>query len=557
MDEENGRDGEAPGEVSNHDIGRRIKEDTMPPSPAAPVISASKMMRGRPSRSLGTGEGGRVKGMVASLERSASLSEDDGDDSVAAETPYGRYGSSDVLHEHGHQRAKYRRERVASDASASSASSLDSFDGFKPSAHVDKTESEGDSSLLTDKNAFQAASIPFDSTSNRNGEQPRGTAHPNGRAIEEPTVEELLASAPWDPASFTNVSANGTTCDETVKMRQADVTNSTTATITITSIPNGLSVFGLSFSPSQGTASQGPPSPDGERTLEELIGTLSSSSLSMSAGASAWERDIGSTVKHIERGEDPAVSNQGLGRSGRIKSQKEVKHKEKKRLEDLFSMETPESTPEPALPEADHPDIVQRPPSPTASERELKLAQEMAETKEMVRALSARVAGVEAKVGEMEVVAEELQQRGRELAEDGPANSEKEKEESSSSCASCDLAERTAVPQTLARRLVVSFSRSVVGVAQSLAEREGACAALVRMFLPSSSVPASSAAAPSAPSSSSSKLRSRETFQKREALSTWYKKSWACYLVFLGLGACAFVMREVVRRGLMLRERKT
>jgi len=122
-----------------------------------------------------------------------------------------------------------------------------------------------------------------------------------------------------------------------------------------------------------------------------------------------------------------------------------------------------------------------------------------------------------------------------------------------SSCASYDSTE---VPQTLVRRLVVSFSRSVVGVAQSLAEREGVCAALVRMFLPPSSVPAASAA-PSGLSSPSPKLRSREAFQKREALSTWYKKSWACYLVFLGLGACAFVLREVARKGLMLRERRT
>ena len=143
------------------------------------------------------------------------------------------------------------------------------------------------------------------------------------------------------------------------------------------------------------------------------------------SGADAWERVVGSTVKRVE-------SNV-------------------------------EGTREDAK-------VVQEPSPPSG--RKLKLEQEMSETREMVRMLSARVSRVEARIGEMERVAEQLEKRGRNLAESEKGETRKS----------------------------VWRARWVASVMSAF---------------------------------SSSAAR---------------KRSWKRYLLYLGLGACAFLLREAVRR---------
>ena len=94
-------------------------------------------------------------------------------------------------------------------------------------------------------------------------------------------------------------------------------------------------------------------------------------------GADAWERVVGSTVKRVEGKERKA-------RPGR--------------KETLTLIAKEEDVQEP-------------------SPRKLKLEQEMSETREMVRTLSARVSRVEARIGEMERIAGQLEVRRRKLAE--------------------------------------------------------------------------------------------------------------------------------------------
>lgn len=311
---------------------------------------------------------------------------------------------------------------------------------------------------------------PFDSTPKRNNVENRGTRE------EEPTMEELLASTAGDPTPGDAV------YDETVKLHSADVAYST---VTASSVRYSLPI--PTFSTKRKSApSVLNPNPDDELSVEELLALVSDGS----AGASAWERDdvgcctvkrVGDVDLNAGRREETKLTAEGLATS--------------------------------------HPPPPSDQISPT--EREQELVQEMSETREMVRALSTRIASVEAKIGEMEVAAGELEVRGRQLRvlED----EEDHKPPQGQSLAS-----------TLYRTV---FGASVQG--------DGVGASLVRMVLPFSSPP------------SSPKSRSREPSRTRAVLPMWYKRSWACYLLFLGLGACAFVLREVVKRGMMLRGRRT
>jgi len=94
------------------------------------------------------------------------------------------------------------------------------------------------------------------------------------------------------------------------------------------------------------------------------------------------------------------------------------------------------------------------------------------------------------------------------------------------------------------RWLAASFTRAVVGVSRTAG-----------MFqFPFSFSPAE---APSdSTTTTKSKPPSREVSRSRgNNIPLWYKKSWTYYLLFLGLGACAFLLKEVVRRGVSLRGR--
>ncbi|KAM6503959.1 hypothetical protein JOM56_000902 [Amanita muscaria] len=205
---------------------------------------------------------------------------------------------------------------------------------------------------------------PFDSTPKRNNVENRGTRE------EEPTMEELLASTAGDTTPDSAV------YDETVKLHSADVAYST---VTASSVRYSLPIPTFStkrksaLSSSVEVLQRLNPNPDDELSVEELLALVSDGS----AGASAWERDdVGCcTVKRVG----------------------DVDVREEKKL-------TAEAPPPPPSDQI----------SPT-TERERELVQEMSETREMVRALSTRIASVEAKIGEMEVAAGELEVRGRQL----------------------------------------------------------------------------------------------------------------------------------------------
>ncbi len=298
-----------------------------------------------------------------------------------------------------------------------------------------------------------------------------------------------------------------------------------------------------------------------ELTVEQLLALTEpgyeGGANDIGAGADAWERVVGSTVKKVDGeaqgkeskvrittplpaapgGESLRVFVNGKSRRGKgsLMAKKDAERERGRRLEDVFVPAGDAKLGGEIVPRAEPGPV---PGSPRViSTKELKLEQEMSETREMVRALSARVASVEAKVGEMERVAGELEVRRKKLAEvemkeDGKHQAEEEQKGGGSVMRSAWLA--------------TSVTRTVVGVSR-----------MVGMFqFPFSLSPAS------VPSDSTTKSKppSREVSRSRgnngNGIPLWYKKSWTYYLLFLGLGACAFLLKEVVtRRGVSLKGR--
>ena len=245
----------------------------------------------------------------------------------------------------------------------------------------------------------------------------------------ELTMEQLLACTPWDDLAShlhgeAEIGDDAALNVDTIKLRQAGVqpgTGVANAPPIPDSSPPSLSDASVVETTVKVDEGEGT-----ELTVEQLLALAElggEPADGVRSGADAWERVVGSTVKRVES----------------------------------------EGTREDAK-------VVQEPSPPSG--RKLKLEQEMSETREMVRMLSARVSRVEARIGEMERVAEQLEKRGRNLAESEKGETRKS----------------------------VWRARWVASVMSAF---------------------------------SSSAAR---------------KRSWKRYLLYLGLGACAFLLREAVQR---------
>ena len=402
-------------------------------------------------------------------------------------------------------------------------------------------------------------------------------------------MEQLLA---WDDPTSQLHSGTGITVPtadeaslnvETIKSRDVDVehthSESNTASITtattvtyhsnnVPTIPDFSStISGSSIAAKTAkTLAKMDEGDSTELTVEQLLALTEpgyEGANGIGAGADAWERVVGSTVKRVDGetqgtgskvrittqalpaapgGESLRVFVNGKSRRGKgsLMAKKDPERERGRRLEDVFAPAGDakvegEIVPSPPPAPAAAPAPVSVNPQ-AISTKELKLEQEMSETREMVRALSARVASVEAKVGEMERVAGELEVRGRKLAE-------VEKKEDTEDQAEEDRKDGGSVTQP--RWLAASFTRAVVGVSRT-----------VGMFqFPFSFFPAPGPSNATSKSKPPSREVSRSRGNNGNGIPLWYKKSWTYYLLFLGLGACAFLLREVARRGVSLRGR--
>ena len=323
-------------------------------------------------------------------------------------------------------------------------------------------------------------------------------------------MEQLLACAPpWDDLASqlhgeAGIGDIATLNVETIKLRHIGVESGVavaTAADDSDSLP--IPVFSSSSPPAlSGTTVEVDDS--AELTVEQLLALAElhgEPAEGVRGGADAWERVVGDTVKRVESDVEGKKSKAwimkapGATESRRGKGSLSFAAKKEaergRRLGEVFLPTGVEVAQEPSPPPPSHP----TPASPVASTRMLKLEQEMAETREMVRALSARVSGVEARIGEMERVAGELEVRRRRLV----------------------------VGEEKARKELGGADSGSAWRARWLASVTGAC-----RLLSSSATPGS-----------------------RPGIPLWYKRSWTRYLLVLGLGACAFLLREAVRRGIM------
>ncbi|KAF8631631.1 hypothetical protein AX15_002271 [Amanita polypyramis BW_CC] len=622
------------GQVANNGVAsprfsrRRLRTGTMPSSTAtafgASITGRDSVdpdpdldgRRGRTTRTIGSGGGGKVRGMVASFERSASRS---GEECVEAHPTGGDAYNPDVHHHQGYglRRARFRSGSAASDSSISSSSSFSSASsGSLDDSDVGKNavEIQPVAAFEPDSSQIEAASTSFEDTPKRSQDKPKDE-------VDEPTMEQLLASTSWDPSSMrTGMGAETPTIDatdgtlnvETVKLRDVYPT-----TIIPVRGDSGIQIPDMGTLPA--TFEIGPGSTelngeeglgsrlgagDEEMTVEELLAKLNDKDSGAGGGVRAWERGVGCTVKKVEVCGGEEVRGEEVPGSGRVRTRKGlglgIKGGEGG-LEDLFAPASVKSelvefgvdpgsaAPNEKEPEATKKDVkgevkaslaphllAPQPTSPTISEKELKIEQEMKETREMVRSLSARVAGVETRIEEMEKVAGELEVRGRRLVEgegegdgtcvDGPGALGEEsrgradmedKEDGKSNGEPTTDHDLAQIPS----RPVVQYSvRSVVGVAWSMADRvlEDACSRMAQILSPfSSSSPSPLPYITGTETGTKPRTRSREASRTRRNASRgvpvssgWHKRSWTCYLLFFGLGACAFVLREVVRRGL-------
>ncbi|KAF8637508.1 hypothetical protein AX17_002773 [Amanita inopinata Kibby_2008] len=622
--------------------GRRARADTMPSSTASAyalsiATSAESDDEGRGrhhtltgSRSSSCAGGGRVKGMVASYERSASLSGDEDTDG---------YRHSRNEYHRGASRGYAHRRRFRSDSASSSASSTSStfYTPYRGAEELALSETE---------NRHKHSRLPADDPSNSFDSTPK-------RHQDQDQDSESLSTEPI-------VGYHGT---ETVKFPRTEPP---------TIIATGFSPNAASSPPHPRDGPNNVFNPDDELTVEELLASLPSSNPSgAGAGADAWEKDVGCTVKRVDEvsnvdniddnargvvdrvefgmGEESGIVR---GKSGRVKSRRGGKDEVKRRLEDMFGVveaqagggkgsvddaanggvheESEQSAPEREAPlqveeaaktvlAVDAPTKVVPatqsellPNSTTTStstsssvlsDREEKLQQEMAETREMVRALSTRVAGVEARIGDMEKVAGELEVRGRRLVmvgtegrevpqkvvvgEDGGAGGRGEELKGKGKVersevgvgvrvgmeAGWDGRESDDDPRTLAKRLAVSLTRSIFGflgeptrqprpeyqsqssspsqTSTTPVSMQNPCARLFNLFgLRLHLVGSNQSQSPAqSPTHSQNQNQNRNWSKWREnpglrALAA----SWSSYLLVLGLGACAFVLRAVVRR---------
>jgi hypothetical protein len=283
-------------------------------------------------------------------------------------------------------------------------------------------------------------------------------------------MEQLLACTPWDDLAPQLHGEAGIGDDaalnvDTIKLREAGVqpgtgvvaTNSNAPPIPDSSPPSlsGASVVETTVKVDEGEST--------ELTVEQLLALAELGGEPVDGvrnGADAWERMVGSTVKRVESNvEGTRGTMSGKSRRGK-ESSSFVAKKEAEKDVCLFAGGEEDGK------KAEE-DVKVVPA------RKLKLEQEMSETREMVRTLSARVSRVEARIGEMERVAEQLEKRGRNLAE----------------------SEKGEMRKSVWRARWVA---SVMGAFSSSATR---------------------------------------------------KRSWKRYLLYLGLGACALLLREAVRRG--------
>lgn len=266
-------------------------------------------------------------------------------------------------------------------------------------------------------------------------------------------MEQLLACTPWDDLTSQLHGEAGIGDDnvETIKLRDAGVGPGTGV------VPDSKPTPPLSSAGVVETTVMNVDEGEStELTIEQLLALAEMRGEPVDGvprnGADAWVRVVGSTVRQVEmkgkQSQSRGSVSIGTSRRGREILSKKDEEADGKKAE-----------------------VVQEPSLPTAARR-LKLDQEMSETMELVRTLSARVSRVEARIAEMERVVGQLEVRGRKLAEseDGPT------------------------------RKSVWRARWVASVMSAF---------------------------------SSTATR---------------KRSWKRYLLYLGLGACALLLREAVRR---------
>ncbi|PFH45457.1 hypothetical protein AMATHDRAFT_88803 [Amanita thiersii Skay4041] len=612
-------------------MSRRTRAETMPPSTASAFstsLSAHNQdegdegegqIRGRSGKiaAVATHTGGKVRGMVASFERSASLSGDND-----SEDGYGYDGRS--------------RRRTGSTSSIGYASAKDGHHSSnRRESGWSMTSEDGSISIVSSPTASWASPLsqlrtvesspyqppyelstaifhdvqPFPTTSSSNTSTPNKTpkrydpnrSGPPSSFFEDTPYEvdtikgKSLDTLPIPPATHQHHQLALSTGENTIKSRSSPPAAE------------------LSFPPT--TKTQQTRNEAEEPTMDQLLASLDSPqspsqvyNLNSSIGAEAWERDVGSTVKRVVvESLDKAGSERMMGGvvykegSGRVKGgfgtgSKVMKMKMK--MVDLFgdggtlagdddmmTMTTETKEEQYARHEVETqtdamvdcgslPPLATPGPEDTTTDldtilaaREGELVREIGEAREMARELGQRVAGVEERVGEMEKDAKELRKEasvgggGVEVEVEAKKGGRVEKGVQVDGTLEGGEAE-VEDPRTLAKKLVVSITKSIVGyVAPSTsAPSSPSTTALTQHQQPLPRRPASLRVAACACVArllglSGSSGVGGVSVASRDAMvgvggsvKRGWARTWSGWVLVFGLGACAFVVRAVVRR---------